>query len=65
MTGFTGSVQSFSGAAASEMLGTLFGPGGAEAIAEMKAARPAIRPPRPRTRPGGWPGCRPSGTAGC
>jgi hypothetical protein len=32
-----GNVQSFSGEAASEMLGTLFGPGGAEAIAAMKA----------------------------
>jgi putative oligomerization/nucleic acid binding protein len=32
-----GSVQDLSGAAASEMLGALFGSGGAEAIAEMRA----------------------------
>jgi hypothetical protein len=32
-----GSVQVLSGTAASEMLGALFGPGGAEAIAEMRA----------------------------
>jgi hypothetical protein len=49
MAGFAGSVQSFSGAAASEMLGTLFGPGGAETIAAMKArardqAAPAADP---------------------
>ena len=49
MAGFAGSVQSFSGAAASEMLDTLFGPGGAETIAAMKArardqAAPAADP---------------------
>jgi hypothetical protein len=37
MPGFAGNVQSFSGEAASEMLDTLFGPGGAETIAAMKA----------------------------
>ena len=35
--GFAGSVQSLSGADASEMLDTLLGPGGAERIAAMKA----------------------------
>jgi hypothetical protein len=49
MAGFAGSVQSFSGAAASEMLDTLFGPAGAETIAAMKArardqAAPAADP---------------------
>ncbi len=49
MAGFAGSVQSFSGDAASEILGTLFGPGGAETIAAMKArareqAAPAADP---------------------
>ena len=37
ITGSAGSVQFLSGAAASEMLNNLFGPGGAEAIAAMKA----------------------------
>ena len=37
MAGSDGGVQSFSGAAASEMLGALFGPAGAETIAAMKA----------------------------
>jgi hypothetical protein len=37
MAGFAGSVQTFSGEAASEMLDSLFGPGGAETIAAMKA----------------------------
>ena len=49
MAGFAGSVQSFSGAAASEMLDSLFGPGGAETIAAIKArardqAAPAADP---------------------
>jgi len=49
MAGFAGGVQTFSGAAASEMLDTLLGPAGAEAIAAMKArardqAAPAADP---------------------
>ncbi|MCW2934909.1 MAG: hypothetical protein JWM19_5871 [Actinomycetia bacterium] len=37
MAGFAGGVQSFSGEAASQMLDSLLGPGGAETIAAMKA----------------------------
>ena len=52
MAGFAGSVQTFSGAAASEMLDTLFGPGGAETIAAMKArARDHAAPDAPAADP--------------
>jgi hypothetical protein len=52
--GFAGGVQFLSGEAASEMLGTLFGPGGAEAIAAMRARAggqaPAADPADPAER---------------
>ena len=49
VTGFSGDVQYVSGEAASEMLGALFGPGGAETIAALRAraghqATPAADP---------------------
>ena len=50
MAGFAGGVQSFSGAAASEMLDSLLGPGGAETIAEMKARARDAGAPAPAER---------------
>ena len=64
MAGFAGSVQSFSGEAASEMLDSLLGPGGAETIAAMRAqARNQGAPGRGPGRAAG-PVAGPSGQRG-
>jgi hypothetical protein len=43
-----GRVQAFSGAAASELLGTMFGPGGTEAAAAMRASAAQTADPAAR-----------------